>query len=308
MVGAGDDTLVRDKLFVWYRAARPFTLSASIIPILVGSALAFRQGQFSLFLALLVLVASLLVQAGANMVDEFSDHARPEGNNKLLAPYKVIALGLLSSRAVKLGAAVYFGIATVIGLYLVSISGWLLLVICLTSAAVAYFHAAGPKPLGSIGLGHLLVFLFMGPVMVLGAFYVQTQTFTTEVLWFSIPIGCTVTAILVANDLRDTEEDNAAGKITPVTLFGRQFGQWEWTLLVTASFLIVIVLTVTEGKGILNLLSLLALFQAVRASRMIWRARVRTELAPALPASSKLHGQFGLLLSLGVVLSRFVPF
>ncbi len=297
---------VRDKLLIWYRASRPFTLSASIIPVLVGSTLAFRQGQFSLPLSLLMMVASLLVQVGVNMVDEFSDHARPERNNKLLAPYKVIALGLLSSRAVKLGAVVCFGIATVIGLYLISITGWPLSVICLASVAVAYFYAAGPRPLGSIGLGHLLVFVFMGPVMVLGSYYVQTQTFTTEVFWFSIPIGCTVTAILVANDLRDMEEDHAAGKITPVTLFGRRSGRWEWTLLVTASFLIVVVLTVTGGKGVSNLLSLLALFQVIRASRVIWHAKVRTELALALPASSKLHGQFGFLLSAGVGLGRFV--
>lgn len=297
---------MRDKLLVWYQAARPFTLSASVTPVLVGSALAFRQGQFRFLIFVLVLMASLLVQAGANLVDEFSDDARPEGNNKLPAPYKVIALGLLSRRAVKLGAAVCFGMATIIGLYLIIITGWPLLVVCLASAAVAYFYAAGPKPLGSIGLGHILVFLFMGPVMALGSYYVQTQTFVTEVMWLSIAVGCTVTAILVANDLRDIDEDKAAGKVTPVTRFDRRFGQWEWTLLVTAPFLIVIALMVTQGKGILNLLSLLALFQLVRTSRVIWQAKVRTEMAKALPGSSRLHGQFGLLLSAGVVLSRFI--
>ena len=91
-----------------------------------------------------------------------------------------------------------------------------------------------------------------------------------------------------------------------MTLFGRQSGRWGWTLLVTASFVIVIVLTVTGGKGILNLLPLLALFQVIRASRVVWLAKVRTELALALPASAKLHGQFGFLLSAGVGLGRFI--
>ena len=84
--------------------------------MLVGSALAFRQSQFRPLLFGLVIVASLLVQIGANLVDEYSDHARPGGNKKLIEPYKVIALGLLSSRAVRWGAAVSFGTATVIGL------------------------------------------------------------------------------------------------------------------------------------------------------------------------------------------------
>ena len=216
---------MRDKLLVWYRAARPFTLSASIIPVLVGSSLAYREGRFSLLLFVLALAASLLVQAGANMVDEFSDHARPEGSGKLLAPYKVIALGLLSSKAVKWGAAVCFGVATIVGIYFISVAGWPILAMCLASAAVAYFYSAGPKPLGSIGLGHPLVFFFMGPVMVVGAYYVQTQTFTLEALWLSLPIGCTVTAILIANDLRDMEEDSSVAKITPVTRFGRLFGK-----------------------------------------------------------------------------------
>lgn len=240
------------------------------------------------------------------MVDEFSDHARPEGNNKILAPYKVIALGLLSSRAVKLGAIVCFGVATIIGLYLVSVTGWPLLVVCLAGAAVAYFYSAGARPLGSTGLGHLLVFLFMGPVMVLGTYYVQTRTFSQEVLWYSIPIGCTVTAILVANDLRDFEEDRTAGKITPVTLFGRRFGRWEWTTLVTASFLIAIVLTAAKGKSVLNWLFLLASFQTIKTSRIIWHGKLRPELASGLPASSKLHGQFGFLLSVGIALSRLI--
>lgn len=296
---------MRDKLLVWFQAARPFTLSASVTPVLVGSALAFREGQFSFLLFVLVMAASLLVQAGANLVDEFSDDARPESNHKLPAFYKVIARGLLSRRAVKLGAAVCFGVATIIGLYLIFVAGWPILVISITSAAVAYFYAGGSKPLGAIGLGHIMVFIFMGPVMVLGTYYVQTQAFATEVILLSIPVGCTVTAILVANDLRDIDEDKAAGKMTPVTRFGRRFGQWEWTLLVTIPFLIVIALVVTKGKGFLSLLTLLAIFQMMRTARVIWQATVRTEIAPALPGSTKLHGLFGLLLSAGVALSRY---
>ena len=100
------------KLKIWYRASRPFTLSAAVVPPIVGSALAFYDHKASLLLFALILIGCLLVQIAANLVDEYSDHSRPEGKEKLLAPYKVIALGLLSSQAVKRGAIICLGIAT----------------------------------------------------------------------------------------------------------------------------------------------------------------------------------------------------
>ncbi|MBI2850445.1 MAG: 1,4-dihydroxy-2-naphthoate octaprenyltransferase [Chloroflexi bacterium] len=287
---------------VWYRASRPFTLSASLTPVLVGSSLAFRDGTFSWWLFALVLLGSLLVQAAANLVDEYSDHARPEGNQKMLASYKVIALGLLSSKAVKRGAIAYFATPTAIGLYLTAVSGWPILALCLGSAAAAYFYSGGPRPLGTIGLGQPLVFIFMGPVMVLGAYYVQTRAFTLEALWLSFTVACTVTAILAANDIRDLEEDRAAKKATIVTWLGRGFARWEWTLLVAAAFLIVLGLALLRIIGPTILISLLALPQAVAAVRLVWHGRERAELALALRATARLHGFLGILLAVGVSL------
>jgi 1,4-dihydroxy-2-naphthoate octaprenyltransferase len=120
-----------------------------------------------------------------------------------------------------------------------------------------------------------------------------------------LPIGCTVTAILVANDLRDLEEDKAAGKITTITLFGRFFGHLEWIILVAVSFLTITILAFAGGK-LLYLLPLLAIFQAIRAFRLVWLAAERTAMAQGLRATSRLHLEIGLLLSLGVVLSKFI--
>ncbi|MDO8716853.1 MAG: 1,4-dihydroxy-2-naphthoate octaprenyltransferase [Dehalococcoidales bacterium] len=291
---------------IWFRASRPFTFSGAAAPVLAGTSLAFREGQANLWLFLLVFAASLLVQIATNLVDEYTDHDRPEGQQKLLAPYKVIALGLLSSTAVKRGAAVCFGIATAIGIYLIIRTGWPVLAICTASIVVAYFYSAGRLSLGKIGLGQPLVFVFMGPVMVMGAYYVQTQYFTVESMWLSLPVACTVTAILAANDLRDFEEDRAAGKRTPVTVFGPQFGRREWLALVVTAYLIVFGLAVTEPSGIMGLLPLLALPQAVRTFRLIWNGRERAQLAPALPATAIFHGQFGFLLAAGIALGRLV--
>ncbi len=309
------NSLQQLRLRTWYRASRPFTLSAAVVPVLAGSALAFREGRASLGLFVLVLLASILVQVTTNLVDEYSDHNRPEGKEKLLAPYKVIALGLLSPQAVKWGALVCLSIAAGIGGYLALVAGWPVLVIAVASAAAAYCYSAGPRPLGMIGLGQPLVFLFMGPVMVLGSYYVQTTSFSLDALWLSIPVGCTVTAILAANDLRDLEEDRVAGKMTPVTPFGRRFGRWEWTLLVAAAFLTVIVLVGVGQAELPALLALLALPQALKAFRLVWRGgelsqppdKLRAGFAFGLRATARLHLYLGFLLAVGVALGRFVP-
>ncbi|MDO8491585.1 MAG: 1,4-dihydroxy-2-naphthoate octaprenyltransferase, partial [Dehalococcoidia bacterium] len=235
---------LRRQAVAWYWASRPFTLSASVVPVLVGSALAFRQGKADPFLFVLLLLGSVLVQITANLVDEYADDARPEGKGKLLAPYKVIALGRLSRTAVRRGAMVTFAVATGVGIYLTGVAGWPVLAICLAGAATAYFYAAGPRPLGTLGLGQPLVFIFMGPAMVVGAYFVQARFFNIEALWLSLPVGLAVTAILAANDLRDLEEDRQAGKLTPVTLLGRGFGRGEWMFLVAAAFLSVVALAV----------------------------------------------------------------
>ncbi len=296
------------KARAWYWASRPFTLPASVVPVLVGSALAFQEGKANPGLFVLVLVASMLVQITTNLVDEYSDHARPEGKEKLLAPYKVIARGELSAKAVKRGALVCFGLATAIGLYLIAVAGWPILAICAGSGVVAYLYAGGPKPLGTLGLGQPLVFVFMGPVMVMGAYYVQARAFTLDGLLLSVPLACTVTAILAANDLRDLEEDRTGGKTTPVTLFGRKAGRWEWTMLVAAAFVIVAVLALTRTPTLLALVVLLSLPEAWKAYRLVWRGQDRASLAPALRETARLHGYLGVLLSLGVAMGRFTSF
>jgi 1,4-dihydroxy-2-naphthoate polyprenyltransferase len=293
-----------NKLNIWIRASRPFTLPGAIAPVVVGTALAFSEGKGNFWLFLLVLMASLLIQIATNLVDEYSDHARPEGGKKLLAPYKVIALGLLSPAAVKRGAIVCFAVATGIGIYLIIHSGWPVLVICLASIAVAYFYSAGTIPLGKMGLGQPLVFFFMGPVMVMGSYFVQTKSFTLDSLWLSVPMGCTVTAILAANDLRDFEEDRHGQKHTPVTAFGRSFGVWEWTALVIAAYLAVIVMTIVNILPVASLLSLLALPPALTALKLLRNGQERLHLAPALPATARFHGLFGLLLALGIMLGH----
>jgi 1,4-dihydroxy-2-naphthoate octaprenyltransferase len=273
-----------------------------VVPILVGSALAFRHGQASLLHFILALVGSLLVQAGVNFVDEYSDHDRPASAHKHVAPYKVLARGELTPRAVRLGAAIVFGVATLIGIYFVAVAGWAILAVCLASVGVAYFYAGGPKPLGHYGLGMPLVFVFMGVVMVMASYFIHTRSWSLAAFWASIPVACFVTTILLANDMRDLEEDRAEGKATAVTAWGRAFGRWLWLVLCAGAYVVVIVWGVFAPRSLPLLLVLLSLPQLALAARTLWEGRDRASLALGLRQTAGLHLSFGVLFAIGLCL------
>jgi 1,4-dihydroxy-2-naphthoate polyprenyltransferase len=290
----------------WLWAIRPFTLPASVVPVLVGTALAFHDGHFAGARFVLTLLGSMLVQIGTNLVDEYTDHEKSGSQAKLLAPYKVIALGLLSPQAVRAGAVLSLGVATGIGLYLVLVTSWVLLLCCAASLLVAYSYSAGPVPLGNVGLGQPLVFIFMGLLMVMATYYVQTATLTGQALLAALPVACLVTAILVVNDLRDIEEDRQTGKTTPVSRFGAGFGLGTFVLLVAGAYVSVVLWVIARPAFFPMLLVLLALPQAYSTTRLIRSGGTRTTMNQALRGSAQLHLQFGVLLALGLVISRLI--
>lgn len=296
-------------LAVWFTAARPHTLSASAVPVLVGSALAARMNLFSWDLFALTLCGSLLVQIGANFTDEFADHGAGASANKFPAPHKVIARGLLSPRAVKLGAAVVFALAGVIGIYLVSVSGWPLLAVCGVSLAVAYGYSAGPLPLGDLALGEMLVFVVMGPLMVMSTVFVQTGGWEAMAFWLSLPVAALVTAILIANNLRDAEEDRRHGRRTLVTVFGPAPLRTIYLALLALAFGTPLAMALLGRSSFWLLLPMLTLPLAFRL--LLWLrnendqpAMHKTILHRALKGTSALHLLFGLLLAAAVLIGR----
>jgi 1,4-dihydroxy-2-naphthoate polyprenyltransferase len=290
----------------WLWAIRPFTLPASVVPVVVGTALAIHDNHFDGTRFVLTLLGSVLVQIGTNLVDEYIDHVKGGSQGKLLAPYKVIALGLLSPQAVRAGAILSFGVATIIGLYLVMVTSWSLLLFCAASLIVAYSYSAGPMPLGNVGLGQPLVFVFMGLLMVMATYYVQTTSLTREALLAAIPVACLVTAILVVNDIRDIDEDRQTGKITPVSRLGQGFGLGMFLVLVVGAYVVVLLWVVVRPHFLPLLLVLLALPKAVATARLITVGDTRAMLNHALRGSAQLHLQFGMLLALGLVISGLV--
>src|SRR6202011_488962 len=221
---------------IWLQAVRAPSLSAAAVPVLLGTAVASRDGYFNGWRMLIALIGAVAIQAGTNLINDYYDFRSGADSHASLGPSMVIQRGLLTPEQVWRGGIVAFAIGAVLGLVLVYLCGWPILAIGIPSIAAGYFYTAAPVSLAYIGLGELTVFLFMGPVIVLGAYFVMALHFSAAALWASIPLGFMVAGILHANNIRDIESDTRHGKRTLATILGRTRANYELVALDVAAY------------------------------------------------------------------------
>lgn len=285
----------------WWLAARPKTLPAAATPVLVGSACAHVAGGFRFGAALAALLGALLLQIAANFANDVFDYEKGADTAARLGPVRAVQAGWISPAAMRRGLWLVLALAFVVGVYLVSVAGPVLVLIGLASIAGAVAYTAGPYPLGYHGLGDVAVFVFFGPVAVGGTTFVQLGH-VTELAWLTAAaVGCLTTAILVVNNVRDAATDVLANKRTLVVRLGRGFGLAEYHLLLAGAFVLPLWLFVSGFGSAWVLLPLLSLPLAVDVSR-----RIRRDTGPALNGvlahTARLLLCFGVLLCLGLVL------
>jgi 1,4-dihydroxy-2-naphthoate octaprenyltransferase len=269
----------------------------------VGSALAAGAHSIDWVLFALVLTASVSIQIGTNLTDEYTDHRRHGGTGKFLAPHKVIQRGLISERAVLAGMIVTFGYGIAAGLVIVSQTGWPILAIGLASVAVAYLYSGGPQPIGTLGLGEPFVFVFMGPLMVMGSYYVQVGAFTLTSFLVSLPVAFIVTAILHCNNLRDVSEDREVGKRSIAGVIGVTPSRWLYVALLASAYGTVLSLGLAGTMSSWGLLGLLPAPWAADAARKLFAADERPAMNRIMVRSAKLHGWTGAMLATGLTLA-----
>jgi 1,4-dihydroxy-2-naphthoate octaprenyltransferase len=287
----------------WVLAARPKTLSAASVPVLVGSACAFALGGLRLGPALAALGGALLLQIGANFANDVYDYEKGADTAERLGPTRAVQAGLISAAAMKRGMYVVFALALLIGIYLTLVAGPIVLVIGVVSILSAIAYTGGPYPLGYNGLGDLFVFVFFGLVAVCGTVFVQLGRVPALALWCSIPVGALATAILVVNNLRDREQDARVGKRTLAVRWGKKAVIFEYGLLLALSYAVPLYLATSSARGRFVLLPLITL----PLGRRLLRA-VATEQGSALNArlagTAQLLLLFGVLLTLGIALDH----
>ena len=227
----------RSGLRVWVLAARLPTLTAAVAPVAVGTGVAIGDDVAALGPALAALLGALAIQVGANLANDVSDFRRGADSETRIGPPRVTQLGLLSERQVVAGMWTAFAAATLAGLYLVAVAGWPVVAVGLASIAAALAYTGGPWPFGYRGLGEVFTFVFFGLVAVAGTYYVQAEELTAGVLAATVPVGLTVTAILMVNNIRDIETDAAAGKRTLAVMIGRPRARWLFVATVASAYL-----------------------------------------------------------------------
>ena len=290
---------------VWWRAARPFSFTATYIPITLGAVLAPATVGLPVRLLLfaLTLGGALAVHAGANMVNDYYDHINGVDDADSLGPSKAIQQGLLTPRQMLVGGIVAFASGAAIGLGLAATRGWQVLLLGLVCLPLAFFYTGWPLRLAYRGMGEIIVGVFMGPVMTLGAYFVQTRGFGLAPALLSLPVALLVAAIMHANNLRDIEPDRARGKRTVATLLGPVAGAWEYHLLVLGAYAAVGVLALTRQASPAILLSLLTLPFALSLVRRVARTQEPRVLNLVLRQTATLHLRFGALLIAGLLVA-----
>jgi 1,4-dihydroxy-2-naphthoate polyprenyltransferase len=283
----------------WFLATRPRTLVAGLIPVAVGSALAYRDHVFAILPALAALIGALFIQIGTNLVNDYFDFKRGADTVDRLGPPRATQQGWLSPQAVIRGAMVCFGLAFVVGLYLVSVAGWPLVVIGLCSLTAGYAYTGGPFPLAYNGLGDVFVLVFFGFVAVGGTYFVQGQSLSTTTLLAAVPVGLLGVALLAVNNTRDEKTDAAAGKKTLVVRFGATFGKAEYVTCLVVSALTPLALWVSGITGPFVMLSWLAIPLAIPPLRLLF-TQTGAALNAALAGTARLQLVFGLLFAVGL--------
>lgn len=237
------------------------------------------------------------------MVNDYYDHQSGVDTLASQSGSQVLPRQLLSPNAMYWGGMIAFVIGSVFGLVLVWLCGWPILALGVASVLAGYFYTARPLSLAYIALGEATVFVFMGTVIIIGAYYVQREAFTLAPVLISLPVGCLVAAILQANNIRDIEADTSHGKNTLATLVGRRAANWELAVLIYGAFILTGLLVFSGYAPWSIVLTFLSIRLAIPAVRRVFQ---EDELLGIDEQTAKLHLEYGALLIVGLLLSRFV--
>jgi len=289
------------KFQSWLLASRPKTLLASVVPVMVGTALAISAGKFNPLVTLVALICSLLIQIGTNFTNDLYDFHKGADTAERKGPVRVLSAGLISVNEMKTAIELTFLSAFILGLYLVYIGGLIILVIGVISILAGIAYTAGPYPLAYKGLGDIFVFMFFGLIGTMGTFYLHTNEISIPAFLSSIPVGSLITNILVVNNFRDIEEDRAAGKNTLAVKLGKTFTQYQFIFLIVVSFIVPLLLFLFFGFKYWIFLPYLTLPVVYKTITMLFTLN-GTQLNETLELTARLSAMYGILFSAGLML------
>lgn len=300
----GTETLNGFKKYV--SLTRPHTLTASFIPILVGSSAALLYGDVRIDIFVFMLLATLLIQSATNMFNEYFDFKRGLDSKESVGIAGAIVRNGMSPRQVYTIAVVLYILAALIGIYITVQSSFIVLIVGILGMAVGYFYTGGPYPISWTPLGEVFAGAFMGTILIVLTFYIHLGTINSFIIIISIPVAITIGLLNMANNIRDRVKDKRSGRLTYVILVGKQNAIYTAALALLIAYIIVIcVATIHENGSVFLLLPLLSIPVATNTLKLLQRGNKPKELIPAMASMGKLNTVFGLLLTVGLLLHAF---
>ncbi len=286
---------------IWWLAIRPKTLSISVTPVILGSALSWQaENLFSSLTFMVILLSALCIQIGTNLFNDAADFEKGADTEERLGPRRAAQQGWLNAHQIKLGAFIAFSIAFISGIYLAWLGGPVIIILGLLSIICGYAYTAGPKPIAYSPFGELFVMLFFGFAAVGGTYFLQTQSIQLSILIIASTIGSMAAAILLVNNYRDLDGDQKVNKLTLVYYIGRPVARKVYVAMIAYPYLLLLFL-LTEYSWTL-LIPLLSIPLAVRLIHYFLSLEISSELNKVLAQTAKLQLIYTLLLSLGLCL------
>jgi 1,4-dihydroxy-2-naphthoate polyprenyltransferase len=291
---------------VWWQMTRPHTLTAAFVPVLLGTALALQYGNIHFGLFFAMLIASLLIQAATNMFNEYYDFKRGLDNEHSVGiGGTIVRDGIKPKTVMKLALSLY-GIALLLGIYICMNSSWLLALVGLICMAVGYLYSGGPLPIAYTPFGELFSGFFMGMLIILITFFIQTGTVDTTSILVSIPIFVLVGAINFSNNIRDLEGDKENGRRTLAILVGKKKAISLLAGMFLFSYLWVIGLIISGIAPIWTALVIISAPKPLKAIKGFIEGILPLQMAPAMKATAQTNTIFGFLLAIGIFIGYFV--
>jgi 1,4-dihydroxy-2-naphthoate polyprenyltransferase len=293
---------------IWVLAARPKTLPAAAAPVIVGIALAVEAGLFHALAAACALLGALLIQIGTNYANDYQDFLKGADTAARRGPLRVTQAGLASPEAVRRAAVIAFALAVVAGLYLIYRGGWPILAIGLLSILFGALYTGGRYSLAYLGIADIFVLIFFGPVAVAGTFYVQAvgsgaaTTLLPMAILAGLGPGFLATAILLANNIRDVEQDAAVGKRTLVVRLGRGTGIGLYITCFLLAAAVPAALWLWTGGGAWGVLAAIVLPMGIINARVLRRSGEYEVIGPVLGRTAAALLAYSILFSIGWVL------
>ncbi|HBV23911.1 MAG TPA: 1,4-dihydroxy-2-naphthoate octaprenyltransferase [Jeotgalicoccus sp.] len=282
---------------------RPHTLTASFVPVFVGTAsvLLFADIRWGMFF--LMLIATILIQSATNMFNEYYDFKRGLDSHESVGIAGAIVRNGMSPRLVLTIALIFYGIAAVIGIIITINSSWWILIIGAVSMAVGYLYTGGPFPISWTPFGEIFAGFFMGTVIIMITFYIHTGTLHVFPLLMSIPPAITIGLLNMANNIRDRRKDKESGRKTFVILVGKPFAVMTSAALLLFSYIFLIYIAFFTPMGsVFLLIPLLSAPLAIKTIMLMRKGDTPIELIPAMASMGKLNTIMGLLLTIGLII------